>query len=328
MTADGTQAGSRRLSPSLVDMRLWGLFAGLTLLTFGAVWLLLPGPAVVVIDPSSSELVQPTQKRAALRFAIAPVLSPERQREDYRRLAGWLGQRLDRPVRIVQRRTYGEINDLLHTSSVDFALICTGAFLLGQAHGLAITPVVVPVPLSGPNYRSLIVVRRDSELQTFEEVAAGKLALADPLSLSGHLVPLALARERGLDPTAVLSRAIHTYSHDNSIHAVEDGIVDGAAVNSLLWEYEVRHDPDVTGQLIVIERSEPLAIQPVVAPTSMDPALFEQIRQALLAVDDVPEGRGLLEPLGIGSFELPTAGMYDETEARIGRLASQLGAAR
>ncbi len=315
---------------SLVDVWVWGLFGAITALALGAVWLLVSlGPGVVEIDSSDSALIRPAGPRdRSLRFAIAPVLSPERRQEDYQRLAGWLGERLGRPVRIVQRRTYGEINGLLRTSSVDLALICTGAYLLGRAEGVEITPVVVPVPLSGPTYQSLILTRIDSDFETFEEVAAGRLALADPLSLSGHLIPLALAQERGLNPVDVLERAIHTYSHDNSIHAVEDGIVDGAAVNSLLWEFEVKHDPGVTRELRIIERSPALAIQPVVVPLSLDPVLFLEIRRAMLALDSDLTGRRILEQLGLKSFEQPTRGMYDQTEARIAPLLTTLEESR
>ncbi len=311
---------------TLVDGWVWVLFVGLTALTLGAVWLLVvPGPDVVQIDSSANALIRPAGPRdRSLRFAIAPVLSPERRQEDYRQLAGWLGERLGRPIRIVQRRTYGEINDLLRTSSVDLALICTGAYLIGRAEGLEVTPVVVPVPLSGPTYQSLILAGIDSGFDTFEQVARGRLALADPMSLSGHLVPLALAQERGLDPLDVLDRALHTYSHDNSIRAVEDGIVDGAAVNSLLWEFEVKHDPGVTTKLKIIERSPPLAIQPVVVPLSLDPVLFLEIRRAMLALDSDPGGRKILERLGLSSFEQPARGLYDETAERIAPLVATL----
>jgi phosphonate transport system substrate-binding protein len=325
--AEGPQPiPARATGGTLVGGWVWVLFGGLTVLTLGAVWLLVvPGPDVVQIDSSASALIRPAGPRdRSLRFAIAPVLSPERRQEDYRQLAGWLGERLGRPIRIVQRRTYGEINDLLRTSSVDLALICTGAYLLGKAEGLQVTPVVVPVPISGPTYHSLILARADSDFDSFEQVARGRLALADPLSLSGHLVPLALAQKRGLDPQDVLSRAIHTYSHDNSIHAVEDGIVDGAAVNSLLWEFEVKHDPGVTVELKVIERSPSLAIQPVVVPLSLDPVLFLEIRRAMLALDSDLRGRRILERLGLRSFEQPTRGLYDETEAWIAPLVATL----
>jgi len=292
-----------------------------------ALALLVPRADVVRIDSSEGALVHPPRRDQALRFAIAPVISPERGEEDYQRLAGWLGERLRRPVRIVQRRTYGEVNDLLRTSAVDVAVICTGAYLRGRAAGMEVDIVAVPMTPRGPQYESLIIVPRGSGLESFADAAGGRLAFADPLSLSGHFYPLSLAIERGLDPAAVLRRAVYTYSHDNSIHAVADGIVDGAAVDSLVWDYELEHDAETTRDLIVLERSPPLAIHPVVVPRSLDRALAQRIRAALLDLDASPEGPLILDRLGLVSFELPIPGLYDEVEERINQVVAALSEA-
>ena len=307
--------------------RLWLLFAALTLASVGVLALLAPGGPVVYIDSSALEVPQVPERDHSLRFAVAAVLAPERTADAYRRLSGWLGERLDRPVRIVQRRTYGEINDLLEGGRVDMALICTGAYLLGVAGGLDVEPLVVPLPPTGPAYYSLTVVRRDSGLRRFEDAAAGRMAFADPLSLSGHLYPLALALQRDLEPRAVLGHAMHTYSHENSIRAVADGIVDGAAVDSLVWDYEVRHDPDVVRNLRIVHRSPAFAIQPVVVPRSLDPEVREQLRAALLQLDETPEGRSILDGLSLVSFELAAPDLYEETLALITPLLRHLGSA-
>ena len=304
--------------------RLWLLFAGLAAASVAILASLAPSGPVVHIDSSAVEIAQPLEPEHSLRFAVAAVLAPERTAEAYWRLSGWLAERLDRPVRVVQRRTYGEINDLLEGGKVDMALICTGAYLLGVAAGLDVEPLVVPLPPTGPSYYSLTVVRRDSGHRRFEDAAAGRMAFADPLSLSGHIYPLALALQRDLEPRAVLGHALHTYSHDNSIHAVADGIVDGAAVDSLVWDYEVLHDPEIVRNLRIVHRSPSLAIQPIVVPRSLDPALRDQIRAALLSLDESTEGRRILDGLGLISFELPAPDLYDDTQALIAPLLQHM----
>jgi len=303
------------------------LFLGLILASVAGVVLLLPERPVVLIDSQSSDRINPRAEHEALRFAVASVLSPEGTAESYRSLGGWLGERVDRPVRLVQRRTYGEINGLLEQGSVDIALVCTGAYLRGVADGLDVEPLVIPVPPHGPNYWSLTIVRRDSDFKTFDDVAAGRMAFTDPLSLSGHLYPLALALKRGHDPGEVLGRAIHTYSHDGSLHAVADGLVDGAAVDSLVWDWEVRHDSEVTGELRIVHRSAALAIQPVVVPRSLDPEIRDGLRSALLALDDSDEGREILRGLGLRSFDEPSPEMYRSTEELITPLLRHFGEA-
>ena len=43
------------------------------------------------------------------------------------------------------------------------------------------------------------------------------------------------------------SNTIYTYSHDNSIMAVAKGMVDGASVDGLIWEFYHQRKPTITG---------------------------------------------------------------------------------
>ena len=53
---------------------------------------------------------------APLRVAVAAVISPRGNVDSYTPLLTYLGQKLNRPVEMVQRRTYAEVNDLLVTA--------------------------------------------------------------------------------------------------------------------------------------------------------------------------------------------------------------------
>ena len=65
---------------------------------------------------------------APLRIAVAAILSPEGNIESYGALADYIGIKLNRPVEIVQRRTYQEINDLLEAGDVDIGFVLFGQY--------------------------------------------------------------------------------------------------------------------------------------------------------------------------------------------------------
>jgi len=62
-----------------------------------------------------------------LRVAVAAVISPEGTVDSYRPLLNYLGTKLGRPIELVQRRTYAEVNDLIRDGKVDLAFVCTRA---------------------------------------------------------------------------------------------------------------------------------------------------------------------------------------------------------
>ena len=92
-------------------------------------------------------------------------------------------------------------------------------------------------------------------------------AFTDPDSNTGKLVPtywLSLINER---PETFFSKTIYTYSHDNAIMAVAKGLVDGAAVDGLIWEYYHHKNPVFTSETRIIRKSEPYGIPPLVTST-------------------------------------------------------------
>ena len=69
----------------------------------------------------------------SLQMAVAAILSPQGTAESYRDLANYLAGELDRPVGLVQRRTYAEVNALVAQQEVELAFVCTSAYLAGAA---------------------------------------------------------------------------------------------------------------------------------------------------------------------------------------------------
>ena len=74
-----------------------------------------PTPAAVKVDLNNLQPLPTAQESELLplRVAIAAVISPEGTAESYAPLLDYLEDSLGRPIELVQRRTYAEINDLI-----------------------------------------------------------------------------------------------------------------------------------------------------------------------------------------------------------------------
>ncbi len=75
--------------------------------------------------PESPGSAQP----APLRFAVAPVISPEASLLLYDGLARYLGEEVGQPAEILLQADYARTNELLKDGGCDVALICTYAFI-------------------------------------------------------------------------------------------------------------------------------------------------------------------------------------------------------
>jgi len=84
-----------------------------------------------------------------------------------------------------------------------------------------------------PGYHATIVVHRDSEFQTLEDVRGQVFAFVTPNSTSGYLVPtIGIIRETGEKPEDFFGEIVYTGSHGSSMARVAAGDVPVAATNS------------------------------------------------------------------------------------------------
>jgi phosphonate transport system substrate-binding protein len=260
----------------------------------------------VVVDRPISTEPESTQ----LKVAVAAIISPKETFAYYRQLLDYIGQKLGREIQFIQRKTYGEINELLARSQIDMAFICSGPYVVGkEKHGFEL--LATPEVQKSHFYHSYLIVHKNSSILKLEDLRNQVFAFTDPDSNTGKLVPtywLSLMNER---PETFFSKTIYTYSHDNAIMAVAKGLVDGAAVDGLIWEYYHHKKPVFTSETRIIRKSEPYGIPPLVASKSLSFDLRSRIRQELFDMHQDPIGKKIISELMIDRFVNPRDEWYD-----------------
>jgi phosphonate transport system substrate-binding protein len=255
-----------------------------------------------------------------LRVAIGAMVSPKETFIHYRELFEFIGKKIARPVELVQRKTYLEINQLLGRSEIDLAFICSGPYAGGkEAYGFH--ALAVPQVQGSHFYRSYLIVNKKQPYQQIEDLRGRVFAFTDPDSNTGRVAPAFWLYQRGERPERFFSKIIYTYSHDNSILAVSRSLVDGAAVDGLVWEYFQSANPELTRPTRIILKSEPYAIPPVVASREFPQEKRKQIGQILLALHLQAEGRQILQGLMIDRFIAPPADWFENTREIQKRMA-------
>jgi phosphonate transport system substrate-binding protein len=265
------------------------------------------GEQVIRLDQLQPLPLPDERQSGTFRIAIAAVLSPEGNATLYRPLTSYFGKALGRPVQLIQRRNYQEVNDLLARGGVDVAFVCTGAYLQGKEH---MSLLVVPRINGKVTYRSYLIVHSSSGIDSFQKLRGKVFAFTDPLSNTGYSHPLSILSEMHEQPETFFARTIFTYSHDRSIYAVTRGLVDGASVDHLVYQYAVQRDSEIGLQTRVIDKSKEYGIPPVVVPARIDPWKKNQLQEIFLRMHESEEGRKALHELGIERFEIPDADLY------------------
>jgi phosphonate transport system substrate-binding protein len=261
-------------------------------------------PQIVVNDP-------------AIRVAIASVVSPKESYEYYEDLIQYTSRKIGGSVKIVQRRSYQEINELIKNNELDFAFVCSGAYIDGNSE-FGMKLLVVPVVYNKTTYNSYIIVHNESNFTDITDLRGKKFAFSDPLSNTGKLYPtyrLYLINETpdsffGKDEQGK-NNWFYTYSHDNSIIAVAEKLAEGAAVDSLVYEYMKETHPDIIAKTRILEISPPFGIPPIVVSKDIDPFLEEKLRTIFLDMNSDEEGIKFLANVRVDRFTQPNDSAYD-----------------
>lgn len=268
-----------------------------------------PLPYVDLSDRAPLPVAAPAEV-LPLRLAVAAIFSPQGTVESYSGLAEYLGQKLNRSVQLIQRRTYAEVNDLVAKNAVDLAFVCTSAYVAGHdSFGMEL--LAAPEVNQQHVYYSELIVPANSPAKSMADLQGRVFAFTDPMSHSGRVYPTYLLQQLETTPEEFFSRTFFTYSHDKAIQAVAQGVADGAAVDSLVLDYALQREPTLAKRIKIIHTSPPFGIPPVVVPPQLSPRQKAQLRNILLDMPNDPKGQKILSQLGFDRFTVLDDAAYN-----------------
>lgn len=138
-----------------------------------------------------------------------------------------------------------------------------------------------------PCYFSDMIVRKESNFTSFQDLEGCRWAYNEKASHSGYNVVYHTLLERGYS-TAFFGHTIESGSHAQSLRMVLDGQADTAAIDSHALDFTLRNNPEIAAQLRIIDTHGPSTIPPVVVAARLDASIKQQIREALLTIHQDP----------------------------------------
>lgn len=242
-----------------------------------------------------------------LRFGITAVFLSN-QTGLLERWRQYLEQRLDRPVRFVQRNTYREITNELLQGKIDLAWICGYPYVRNQP---ALSLVAVPRFKGRPEYQSyLIVPSDDQETSGLRDLAGSVFAYSDPDSNSGYLYRQYQLKKENVRDSEFFRRTFFAYGHRNVVEAVAVGLADAGSVDGYVWETLKKHEPELVAQTRVASRSPWFGHPPIVARSDPMDDDMHRVRQVLTEMQNTQRGRRLLEQFNLDGFSVESPSLF------------------
>ena len=246
-------------------------------------------------------LISITVNAEQLKFGIASIVSPEESLNLYRELNDYLAGKLNKTITPVIKRDYDEMNRMITENEVDFASVCTGA--LPYLNNSRIRVLAVPEMNGKHSYQSFIIANTAYGINSVKDLKDKTFAFTDRLSNSGTLYPSFLTiRTFNQAPEKVYKKIYYTKSHDKSIYLVNKGVVQAAAVDSLIFEIIRKKAPQAVRNIRIIHRSPEMISPPFVAASGMNSATYDSLKYLMLNMHKDPKGAEILKKLHVDRF--------------------------
>ncbi len=170
--------------------------------------------------------------------------------------------------------------------------------------------MVMELDSSGqPGYNGIIIVRKDSGINSMAEAKGRTFSFTDPNSTSGFLVPNVLfARDLQVKPEAYFKEVRFSGSHGASILAVKNGNIDVAATNNVDMDRMSEKGSASWDDFKVLWTSDLIPGAPMCARRDLPESLKAAYAGALLMVNTET---GTLEKLGNGGYAYCDDSTYD-----------------
>ncbi len=264
--------------------------------------------ACLLFVPAAA-IAQSSQQK--LLIGLIPEMNIFKQKQRFKLLGDYLSKKTGIPVEFTILSRYGNIIESFTSEKMDGAFFgsFTGAMAIQK---LGVVPLARPVNLDNTStYQGYLFVRKDSGIRSAAGMKGKKMAFVEKATTAGYIFPRAFLREKGItNIDAFFSEYFFTGSHDAAVFAVLNKKADIGAAKHSMYDRVRKEDPRVDQELVILAKSPPVPSNGLCVRKDLGAEVRKKLKDALLSLNNEPEGKLVLEKFGAIKFIETTAQDY------------------
>ncbi|CAM4364867.1 phosphonate-binding protein [Bacillus manliponensis] len=216
-----------------------------------------------------------------------------------------LSDELNIPVKVSVSTNYNTIVEAMASKQVDVGFLPPTAYVLAKEKDAA--NVILQAQRYGVNdetgqpteelvdfYKSQFVVKKDSNINSIEDLKGKKIGYQDVTSSAGYVWPAAVLMEKGIDPLKDV-QPVTLKGHDQAIIALLNGDVDAAVVFQDARNVVKKDYPDVFEQTKIVKFTEKIPNDTITVRSDMDKEWVQKIQDAFIEIGKNEEGHKIIK---------------------------------
>jgi len=257
-----------------------------------------------------------------LRLLLVPEKNTFEQRKRYKFITDYLSEKMQMNVTVEIMAHYGEISDAFMAGQADAGFFGSFSYVLTHAKA-GIEPIARPLWLNGSStYRGYIFVRKDSGIETVEEMKNKSLVLVDKATTAGYIFQLYYFKYYSItDLEDYFSKISFARSHDAAAWAVYTGEADIGGAKNHIFNSLKEEFPDFRETMQIIAESPEVPSNGLAVRKDLNPAVKLRLKTLLLHLHENSDGQEVLRNFGALKFVETT----DDDYAVLYNMVNELG---
>lgn len=255
----------------------------------------------------------------ALRFSIIPTEETMQELALYKPVIDILSKNTGKKIEFYMPTSYASVIEAMLGNWVDIAVHGPNSYVIGNEKSKNIEVFATYAKAKGtfqeegPGYHAVLIARKDSKFKDIPSIKDSVVALADPASTSGNLMPrVEFAKEiGGGELEGYFSRVVYSGSHDKSAVAVSEGKADVAFVATHRLDNVIDRGLVKAEDFRVLWKSRLVPQDPFTYRGTLCEDLKAKIRDTFLNLHNEPDAKKFLENLSSVKFVPMKSEDYD-----------------
>jgi phosphonate transport system substrate-binding protein len=237
-----------------------------------------------------------------LRFSLVPTQDSVRELTYYKPILDQLAKNTGRKIEFYMPTSYSSVVEALLGKWVDVAVLGPESYVIARSKEPSVEVFATYSRLkngiqdAGPGYKSVLITKKGGKFNDIAALKGSVVALVDPASTSGGLVPeFVFPKDNKLPPLKdYFSKVVYSGGHDLGAIAVAEGKVDAAFVATHRFMETVNAGKVKQEDFNYLWYSPLLPQDPFVYRNTLCDDLKKKIVDTFMQVDQNEDGRKYL----------------------------------
>lgn len=237
-----------------------------------------------------------------LKFSLVPTQDSVRELGYYKPILDQLSKNTGKKIEFYMPTSYSSVVEALLGKWVDVAVLGPESYVIARKQDASIdvfgtySRLKNGIQDAGPGYKAVLITKKGSKFADVASLKGAVLALVDPASTSGGLVPEVVFPKSAGTPAlkSYFSKVVYSGGHDLSAISVAEGKVDAAFVASHRFMETVNAGKVKQDDFNYLWSSPLIPQDPFVYRGTLCDELKAKIANTFLNVDQTEDGRKYL----------------------------------